>query len=64
MILNSGDTNGVRASESRHAVEHSRTNRNLGCLGVNFARPQARTGERLEPVHQVLHQRVLTRAQN
>lgn len=57
MILNSGDTDGVRASESRHAVEHSRTNRNLGCLGVNFARPQARTGERLEPVHQVLHQR-------
>ncbi len=57
MILNSVDTDGMRASESRHAVEHARTNRNLGCLGVNFARPQAGTGERLEPVHQVLHQR-------
>ena len=53
----SGDTDGLRASEGYHAVEHAHTNRHLGCLRAGLPRPQAGTREHLEPVHQGLGQR-------
>ena len=57
MILNSGDANGLRASESHHAVEHARADRDLGRLGADLACPQAGSGEHLESVHQGLGKR-------
>jgi len=56
-MLNSGNANGVRASESRHAVEHAHADRDFGCLRTDASRPQAIARERLEPVHQVLDER-------
>ena len=56
-MLNSGNANGVRASEGRHAVEHAHADRNFGRLRTDAARPQAIARERLEPVHQVLDER-------
>ena len=55
----SGDTDGLRASECRHAVEHTRTNRYFGCLRADLASPQAGARKSLHPVHQSLGQRAL-----
>jgi len=41
MLSISDDTDGLRASECHHAVEHARTDRHLGCLRAGFASPQA-----------------------
>lgn len=53
----SDDTDGLRAGELGHAVEHAHENGDFGRLRIGSACPQARTGERLEPVHCILGQR-------
>ncbi|RWA51920.1 hypothetical protein AU476_19835 [Cupriavidus sp. UYMSc13B] len=40
MMLNSGDTDGLRASERDHAVEHTRTDGHFGGLRPDFSCPQ------------------------
>ncbi len=57
MRLNSGDTDGLRASERDHAVEHARTDGHFGGLRADFACPQTVSRQRLEAVHQGLGQR-------
>ena len=52
MFSISGNANGLRASECRHAVEHTCTNRNFGCLRADLASPQGGASEDFEPVHQ------------
>lgn len=54
----SGDMDGLRPCDGRHAVEHACTNRDFGCLGANLASPQAGASKGFEPVHQSLDQRV------
>jgi len=56
-MLNSGNANGVRTSESRHAVEHAHADRDFGCLRTYASRPQTNARERLGPVHQVFDER-------
>jgi len=53
----SGDADGLRACEGRHAVEHACTNRYFGYVGADLASPQAGARKDLEPVHQSRGQR-------
>jgi hypothetical protein len=55
MILR--DTDGLRACQRDHAIEHARADCHLGGLGANRARRQASAGERLQAVHQRLGER-------
>ncbi|KAF1012715.1 MAG: hypothetical protein E5299_01090 [Burkholderia gladioli] len=50
----SGDTNGLRTSEVRHAVDYTDANGNLGRLRGNVTRPETVAGEGLEPIHRIL----------
>ncbi|KAF1015347.1 MAG: hypothetical protein E5299_00662 [Burkholderia gladioli] len=54
---NSGDTNGLRTSEVRHAVDDADTNGDLGRLRGDVTRPETVAGEGLEPIHRVLGKR-------
>lgn len=56
-MLSSGNANGVRAGESRHAVDCAHANRDFGCLRTDASHPMATARERLKPVHQVLDKR-------
>ncbi|KAF1007217.1 MAG: hypothetical protein E5299_02063 [Burkholderia gladioli] len=47
----SGDTNGLRTSEIRHAVDDSAANGDLGRRRVDVTRPERVAGEGLEPIH-------------
>ncbi len=57
MFSTSCDADGLRVSESRHAVQHARANRHFSGLRAGTTCPQAVACERLEPEHQVLDQR-------
>ncbi|KAF1013151.1 MAG: hypothetical protein E5299_00971 [Burkholderia gladioli] len=50
----SGDTNGLRMSEVRHAVDDADANGTLDRLRVDVTRPETVSGERLEPIHRIL----------
>ena len=51
-----GDPDGVRACKHQHAVDNSHPDSDFGVLHIYIARPQPVTRQRLESVHQVLHQ--------
>ncbi|KAF1017778.1 MAG: hypothetical protein E5299_00321 [Burkholderia gladioli] len=53
----SGDTNGLRTSEIRHAVDDAAANGNLGRLRGDVTRPETVAGEGLEPIHCILGKR-------
>ncbi|KAF1016538.1 MAG: hypothetical protein E5299_00527 [Burkholderia gladioli] len=53
----SGDTNGLRTSEVRHAVDDADANGNLGRLRVDVTRPETVSSERLEPIYRILGKR-------
>jgi len=57
MFMISGNANGLRTCEVRHAVQHAHADGNLGCLRVGASRPQAVTRERFEAIHRVLRER-------
>ncbi|KAF1012682.1 MAG: hypothetical protein E5299_01114 [Burkholderia gladioli] len=54
---NSGDTNGLRTSEVRHAVDDGAANGDLGRLRGDVTRPETVAGEGLEPIHPILGKR-------
>jgi hypothetical protein len=56
-VMISEDADGQRADELCHGVEHAHSNGNFGRLGIGMTCPQARTRDRLEPMHRVLTQR-------
>ncbi|KAF1006999.1 MAG: hypothetical protein E5299_02081 [Burkholderia gladioli] len=53
----SGDTNGLRTSEVRHAVDEADANGDLGRLRVDVTRRETVAGEGLEPRHRILGKR-------
>ncbi|KAF1005909.1 MAG: hypothetical protein E5299_02201 [Burkholderia gladioli] len=53
----SGDTNGLRTSEVRHAVDDADSNGDLGCLRVDVTHPETVAGKSLEPIHRILGKR-------
>lgn len=55
--MKSGDTDGLRACQCGHAIEHARADRHFGGLGANRARRQAQTREHFQAVHQGLGER-------
>jgi len=55
--MNSRDTDGLRARQRGHAIEHAYADGYLGGLGANCARRQVPAGEHLQAVHQRLGQR-------
>src|SRR5471032_2081156 len=55
--MNSRDTDGLRARQRGHAIEHARADGYLGGLGANRARRQVPAREHLQTVHQCLGQR-------
>jgi len=55
--MNSRDTDGLRACQRGHAIEHARADGYLGGLCANRARRQVPAREHLQAVHQSLGQR-------
>ncbi|KAF1018015.1 MAG: hypothetical protein E5299_00186 [Burkholderia gladioli] len=53
----SGDTNGLRTSEVRHAVDYADANGNPGRLRLDLTRPETVAGEHFEPIHRILGKR-------
>ncbi|KAF1015264.1 MAG: hypothetical protein E5299_00713 [Burkholderia gladioli] len=53
----SGDMNGLRTSEARHAVNCAAATGDLGRLRCDVTRPEAVSGERLKPIHRIFGQR-------
>ncbi|KAF1018099.1 MAG: hypothetical protein E5299_00080 [Burkholderia gladioli] len=53
----SGDTNGLRTSEVRHAVDDADANGDLSRLRVDVTRPETVAGEGLEPIDRILGKR-------
>ncbi|KAF1003150.1 MAG: hypothetical protein E5299_02520 [Burkholderia gladioli] len=53
----SGDTNGLRTSEVRHAVDDANANSDLGRRLVDVTRPETLAGEGFEPIHCILGKR-------
>ncbi|KAF1011808.1 MAG: hypothetical protein E5299_01325 [Burkholderia gladioli] len=53
-----GDTNKLRTSEVRHAVDYRRrARRDRGRLRGDVTGPETVSGERLEPIHRILGKR-------
>ncbi|KAF1014340.1 MAG: hypothetical protein E5299_00827 [Burkholderia gladioli] len=52
--LISGDTNGLRRSEVRHAVDYIRLAGNFGRLRVDVTHQETVAGEYLEPIPRIL----------
>ncbi|KAF1018050.1 MAG: hypothetical protein E5299_00120 [Burkholderia gladioli] len=53
----SGDTNRLRTSAVRHAVDDADSNGDFGRLRVDVTRPETVAGEGLEPIHRILGKR-------
>ncbi|KAF1012790.1 MAG: hypothetical protein E5299_01076 [Burkholderia gladioli] len=53
----SGDTNGSRTSEARHAVDCADAAGERGRLCADVTRPETVAGERLESIHRIFGQR-------
>lgn len=53
----SGHSDGLRACQCSHAIEHAGADGYLGGLGADHARRQAPAAEHVQPIHQSLGER-------